>query len=719
MSSNFNRVYFEPMEKMVKIVQDRVQNKDSIFFRLILSYYFAKIASMMRCSVELPGHRTIPVNFYGINLSPSGSGKGHSIRLIEDAVINQFRQQFLRKTFPHMAKKYIEKIALRRSIMNNTDPDTEKLQAEAEFELCGPLLFSFDSATTAAIKQMRTKLQMANGGSMNFEMDEIGSNLLGNNEALNAFLELYDVGQIKPKLVKHTRENQRGEDLHGPTPTNMMLFGTPAKLLNGTKIEEEFYDFLQIGYARRCFFGYSRVREKPENRDVYAMRDMLNDTASVDYMAKLSARLAKLADPANFHVELKMMDDVEIAFLQYQLDCEGRAARYSEYQEMKRTEMEHRHFKTIKLAAAYAFIDASIYVTIDHWNFAKSMAEESGEAFHSILQRDRPYAKLAHYIASMGEQLTQSDLVEDLPFYKGTEYQKREMMNLAISHGYRQGIYIKRELGTDGIEFFSGKSVPPTDLNEMIVSWSDHAAYGYKSERPAFNKLYQLTNRPGLHWANHVFQKGHRCEDSAIIGCNLAVIDVDDEADLDTVKMLLEDYKWLIHTTKRHTDTKHRFRVIFPLSHELELDAPDYREFMINIYDWLPFGCDRQTNQRSRKWLTNKGKYWYNKDGELLDALQFVPQTKKAEERKQVIATQGSLSNLERWFINSTEEGNRNKSLHRYAMCLVDMGQDMDSIRNNVMAMNTKLDIPLPEAEIISTIIFTANKKFHERNKGK
>ena len=83
------------------------------------------------------------------------------------------------------------------------------------------------------MKQLRHKLLLANCGSINLQIDEIGSNLIGSVDVLTLFLELYDQGIVKQKLTKNTAENQRGEELDGKTPTNMLLFGTPAKLLDG------------------------------------------------------------------------------------------------------------------------------------------------------------------------------------------------------------------------------------------------------------------------------------------------------------------------------------------------------------------------------------------------------------------------------------------------------------------------------------------------------
>ena len=152
-----------------------------------------------------------------------------------------------------------------------------------------------------------------------------------------------------------------------------------------------------------------------------------------------------------------------------------------------------------------------------------------------------------------------------------------------------------------------------------------------------------------------------------------------------------------------------------PLSHTLELNAQDYRDFMHNIFDWLPFEVDRQTCQRARKWLTHNGKHWYN-DGQLLDALQFVPKTKKADEQKATLAGQTNLTNLERWFVNNTGAGNRNNMLIQYAYACMDMGQDLHSIQSNVLELNRKLDQPLEETEVLSTVIQSITRKYH--NKG-
>lgn len=707
---------FHPtMERVVDILRKKTQNQNPMFFRLVVSYFFAKVASMMRTHVVLADDQIIPVNMYAINLAPSGSGKGHSINIMEENVIAGFRKRFLEDTFPAKADQRIKKIAVRRAQRDQEDPEDVLERTRLEFEEQGVLLFSFDSGTSAAIKQMRTKLLMAQAGSMNLEMDEIGSNFTGNTELLNAYLELFDTGKIKQKLIKNTRDNVRSEDLFGSTPTNMLLFGTPVKLLNGAKTEDEFFDFLEIGYARRCFFAYSRWRQAQKGQTAQDMYNIYHDPKSNAYLSQLNDKLTQLADPTQFHQRIKFRQDTLMRLYEYRIACQNASDQLSEFSETQRSEIAHRYFKVAKLAAVYAFIDRNTYISDDNLDNAIAMAEYSGRAFTELLERDPPYAKLAHFICSNnGKEFTQPDLIEALPFYKGSETVRREMMTHATAHGYKNGMYIKTDL-VDGIQFISGKKVEETNLAKMKGAASNRITEGYNTFEVPFDVMHRMVTKSGFHWVNHALRKGYRNEEHVIPGCNMIVLDVENSVDIPTAQLLLEDYTYLIHTTKRHTDKNHRFRIIMPLSHEVELDAKEYRDFMKNIYAWLPFEVDTATHDRCRKWMTCNGKHWYN-SGELLDALAFVPKTKKAEDRKKILAGQTNLSALERWALNQVEDGNRNHTLARHAFTLVEMGYSLEDVTTKVMDLNSKFDDPLDESEIHRTILVTVSKRIATRN---
>jgi hypothetical protein len=176
---NFDEIEYNPTsEKLVKILCEKTQSDNPLFFRVLVGYYFCVMASSMRCTIVTHDRGDVPVNMYALSLATSGFGKNFSSNIIENSVIHLFRQRFLEETFPLLAEVNLPKLAHRRASKRGTDPEDELIKLHKEFDSLGTLLFSFDSATPAAVKQMRTKLLMADAGAMNLIIDEAGSNLL-------------------------------------------------------------------------------------------------------------------------------------------------------------------------------------------------------------------------------------------------------------------------------------------------------------------------------------------------------------------------------------------------------------------------------------------------------------------------------------------------------------------------------------------------------------
>ncbi|MCF8861657.1 DNA primase [Agrobacterium phage OLIVR2] len=699
------------LNDIVDVLGNRTQNVDKGFFRAEVAYFLGKIASCMRARIVTKDRGEVPVNIYTLALATSGFGKGHSVSIVENEFLKGFQNRFMEETFFVKAEEHMWQLATNRAIRNGTEQDEEKEKLDREFRSTGAYPFTFDSGTAPAVKQLRQKLLLANGGAINFQMDEIGSNLVNNTEILNLYLELYDKGRVKQKLTKNTAESQRTEEVDGETPANMLLFGTPSKLLDGGLTEDQFYDFLETGYARRCIFGYGqhyRPQDTLTPAEIYARLIQPSNTALTD---KWAYHFEELAAPEKFGWRMEVEDDVAIQLIAYKTHCETISDTYAEHEDIKKAELSHRYFKALKLAGVYAFIDESSIVTMDHLHSAIKLVEESGEAFQLILTREKAYVKLAKYIASVEGEVTHADLDEKLPYYKKTQAGRNEQLALATAWGYKQHIIIKKSF-VDGIEFFKGESLKETDLNEIIVSYSNHWAYNYLNERVPFDQLFNLTQATDMHWCNHHLAKGHRAEENVINGFNTIVIDADGGISLDMAHDLLKDYKFMTYTTKSHTPQQNRFRLIMPINYILTLDTAEYKEFMNGILKWLPFESDESANQRAKKWEAFDGGTYHYNDGALFDALDFIPKTSRNESHRQQGQALESLDNMERWFAQRMVEGSRNNHMIRYAMALKDSGMGFLDVSNQIKSFNRKLSNPLPEDELDTTVLRSVASKY-------
>jgi hypothetical protein len=290
------------------------------------------------------------------------------------------------------------------------------------------------------------------------------------------------------------------------------------------------------------------------------------------------------------------------------------------------------------------------------------------------------------------------------------------MISLATAWGYKNNIIVKKYF-EDGIEFFDGETLKETDINDMIFSYSNDQAFHYTTEDTpvGFTDLSNLMSAPGLHWTNHQFLEGHRLDDKVIPGFNMIVLDADGEVSLDFIHDTMSDYTFMTSTTKRHTPAENRFRLLFPLSHVLQMDQEEYREFMDNLFLWLPFEVkDTTANQRSKKWLTCENSSIHVNQGKMLSPLPFIPKTSKNAEYKDQIKELASLDNLERWFAQNISNGDRNNQMIKYALALLDNGMTLPEIETRVTQFNASLSNGMEQSEIDSTIMRTVARKFTE-----
>ena len=720
------------ISELAEVLSIKTNNNDVSFFRMEVAYFICKLATCMQAHIVIPNTLDIPVNAYVLALSKSGAGKGTSVGIIENEILNGFRERYINDTFPAIASKNLDRLANAKAIRTNADPADCLAGLGKRFEELGSFNFTFDDATTPAIKQYRELLNLAGTGAINISIDEIGSNLLGIDDVMRTFMELYDKGHTNAKLVKNSKDNQRGADFNNPTPANLLLFGTQDKLLSGGAEETALYSWLREGYGRRLLFGYGNpVIDEYSIDDAEKLYDKRTNPKGEKIKKKWHDIFINLADEMNNKFQIDVPRDIGILYTGYQIFCNNRANDIPDYRDIEQVEMRHRHFKALKLAGALAFIDNSPMLTKEQlYQAIKLVEEDNGTAFSKLMQRDPTYVKLAKYICTCGKEVTHADLTEALPFYKTGSGTRKEQMALARAYGATHNLLIKVET-RDNIEFFSGETLKENDLKNCIISCSFDFAYDYtnsyekwedlcttlprahKSDSNApmsFINHHLLDGDPDMNGQGH----GHRQDSSCLDEFNMVVLDIDGSTTMDIVADLFADYTWLMYSTKSADPILlDRFRIIFPLSHNLKLTGKDYKEFMNNIMNWFPFPSDEGANQQSRKWNCNTNAKVYANDGKLLNVLPFIPHTSVNDSYNDKCKNISDMGALEKWFLNEINDGaGRNNSLYRYAAILKDNSYNLADIKDRVTDLNSKLQLPLSERELSDTIFKSLANKF-------
>jgi len=708
------------VQEITDVLCARIRNDDQPFFRIFVAYYLTLMASSMRTKYITPStNDETPVNMFAVALGHSGCGKTYAAYLMEEKFQMGFTERFTAETLPILLERNLYKLASKLSAQKDTEEDVEFERLKKEFENLGSYMHVFDGAGETAIKDARQQLLLADVGAINFQVDEIGLRFTQGHvsDAMTVYLELYQQGMIKNRRKVATADKKPSTTLNGKTPANALLFGTPDELLNGAKTEEAFITMLSSGWGRRLWYAFGDKRkhssEELTDDEIYQLR---LDSGSDHVFSKWATHFTYLADPAKHNWLVDTPQDVDkFLSVTYEKHCNARSEALPASAAIARAEMKDRPTRAFRFAATLAFIDESTILTMDHALAAVKLVEESGEAFDRIQNRDEPYMKLAKHIADVGKDITHPDLTKACAYYPKNGAQQNYMLNMATAWGYKNNIIIRKTF-TDGIEFFSGESLQKTDINKVFLSCSNHYADNFESGEAKFDDLPVLTQAHGMHWCNHGFKNNHRCEEDVLAGFNMLALDVDGTMDMDQAHQLLSEFTFMTYTTKRHTPTENRFRLIIPMNYHLKLDKADYAQFIENVFLWLPFKCDDASKQRSKKWESYPhGSYLIN-HGELLDVLPFIPKTSRNVEYAQRHKELQSLDNLERWFAQRMVSGDRNNQMIKFALAVSDncirQGLGYNDAQEMIFNFNNKMTDKLDAAELHSTVLVTVAKHF-------
>lgn len=273
-------------------------------------------------------------------------------------------------------------------------------------------------------------------------------------------------------------------------------------------------------------------------------------------------------------------------------------------------------------------------------------------------------------------------------------------------------------------------------MKTVTVSISEHITENFKSYYIPFAKVVDLV-KSKFNYSAGTFKDNYRNADNYLNYSDMIILDIDDGKTIEEARNIFEPFDYIIATTKSHQKEKNgvvcdRFRVLLPTEKPITLNKVEYSKMMKEVYKDFPF-VDQVVCDSSRCYFPSKNAQIITHSG--FTNFEWEDYHKKAIEsdlvyqdtirRKKQLNQAFSKTNLEYGTgekidyirtILKTEKllklikydekfvsGQRNKTLYSYGRYFIDLGFDVEEVKDILLWINNQGD-SIPENELIKTV---------------
>jgi len=692
------------MKKMIDYINSkgRFLSSDEIIEN---AFWFvtSSILSLINLSVKF-NNKIIPVNYYGITLAGSGSGKS-------------FVYEQIKSYYKDIIEKWDD--ALLFSFRQNTKKedsifiDGNSLKIES---FLPPFEVSIEG-TKEGLYLRALSLSYCFVGSLNIINEEILD--IMSNSTIDTLKELYD-GRFIGKVIKANIN----ENLYG-IRANALLFGSSIALKRDSKTYELFNKSLSSGIYRRSFIYYE------EPKDI-----KLNNLGYVDEPDYKDAVFDVLkANRESLSTGIPYILEVDKNAIEVLLDINNELIEFSnKHKEETRMSAEIGSFdKILKLSCLYSVVNKKDKVYVEDVEYAYDFYKRCRETNFSLFNVE-PQHKRIYKILKQNNRLTKSEILEKDIFNRLTFNEDIKLVE-ELCYRNNERLVVKGSK----IKFYSIEKLPINNLDKCIVSIPkidkrEKTTEYISMEIPFFGegqsierlvKSDKVSNFCLVH-----FENGKRKADKAIEGQNVIGIDVDNGVSINEILDILNNYVYLIYTTKSHQKDKggivcDRFRILLPTKTKFYVDNEQHKQLISNICDALGVGSyDVSTRNIDRLWFTNPSAMIFkNQQGELFDVVPYLPDTdirdviekqieKFDESDYDIDEINRRIGGMIKWFINNTYPSVRNQNLFRLGSFIGDLTGSYERIEKELYKANSMLLEPVSEKELRKTVLASLKRKY-------
>jgi len=363
------------IQDSIRLVTAKSPAFSNISAATTVNYLYMHLVSQLRPTINdiVYSPDNLGINYYGINLSPSGNGKDASLNTMKSACKTAFDLIFRERQDQEAQRaKSIALRELRKDNPTMTEDDiTYDMYSEFMRDLA-PITIESKSTRGGSVNVI-TRLQNEKFGNLGLTSNEFGLALKQNNtieELLEMLGSLFDMGVTEQQAFKTVEVREQA--IEGMYP-NTLLHSSPKIVFGNEKVRMAISNLFHTMLARRCFFSMPTEEETIENNEIpltiQEVREIANQRRIT--ISKLSSKI----DDVTSEVVRTMLASDENRILHFSDEAKILYTDYFEYN-LKRGELEEdssinqvelngRAFKVARLAALWSLLDNTNEISRD------------------------------------------------------------------------------------------------------------------------------------------------------------------------------------------------------------------------------------------------------------------------------------------------------------------------------------------------------------------
>ena len=586
-----------------------------------VNFVFTHLVGQLRPAIndECYSDDALTPNYYGILISPSGSGKDSSYNALLKACRTALK--LVEETRSDELLNAAKTKALRIKLKEEPTATLETLDYSDYAPFIPDSLNTIMSgdSTRGGAASLLNKFQKQSLGVPSIFMGEFGMDMKNGSTVQELFKllgALYDMGMSTSPEFKTDESKEAAID--GMFP-NFLGHTSPKVIFEDRKVMDSLINLMHTMLARRCWFSMPDSLEAVENNPVpvsvaegrriaLERREKLSRASSnLDTILTESIR-RMLANTVNRIVTFD--DDAALLYTDYFGYCLTRS-QLMEDSSIVQTEMAGRAFKTGRIAAVWALIHGTNIIDRETLRSSIYFAEYNSRYLDTLvkLTSSQPFILLAEAL----EEAVDHEMALDVALLKGyitrvsTDF--KELLEPMNSHLRDKGVvrYYEEAKVFKYEPFIVVEDTP--ELTGYNISYTkvpgmskDERQYHlnvfetFKANRP-FQSLVKLLQMDTIY---NVFEYESRevTPDDNLVNPAVKVvydrnqknmkgsttiisIDVDESpVPINMIHEYLSEFKHIISTTS-NPDNKHKFRIILPVNVALSGEDPALYRYIV------------------------------------------------------------------------------------------------------------------------------------------